>query len=51
MGLGDANIDLLEGGSRGLHVAVSVIEGDKSFALALEQALAGYLFESRVQTR
>ena len=51
MGLGDANIDVLEGGSRGLRVTVSVIEGDKSFVLALEQALAAYLFESRVQTR
>ena len=51
MGLGDANINVLEGGLRGLRVTVSVIEGDKSFVFALEQALAAYLFESRVQTR
>jgi hypothetical protein len=39
MGLGDANIYLLEGG---LRVTVSVIEGDRSFVLALEQAIAAY---------
>ena len=49
MGLGDANIDVLEGGSRGLRVTVSVIEGEKSFVSALEQALAAYLFEAKVQ--
>ena len=51
MGLGDANINVLEGGSRGLRVTVSVIEGDKSFVPALEQALASYLFEASVKTR
>ena len=51
MGLGDANIDLLEGRSRGLRVTLSVIDGDKSLVLALEEGLAAYLFEARVQTR
>jgi fatty-acyl-CoA synthase len=49
MGLGDANIDVVDGGARGMRVTVSVVEGDKSFVPALEQALAAYLFEAKVQ--
>ena len=49
MGLGDANIDVVDGGARGMRVTVSVVEGEKSFVPALEQALAAYLFEAKVQ--
>ncbi|MDB2614759.1 AMP-binding protein [Planktomarina temperata] len=49
MGLGDANIDVVDGGARGMRVTVSVVKGDKSFVPALEQALAAYLFEAKVQ--
>ena len=49
MGLGDVNIDVVEGGARGMRVTVSVVEGDKSFVPALQQALAAYLFEAKIQ--
>ena len=49
LGLGDANIDVVDGGARGMRVTVSVVEGEKSFVPALEQALAAYLFEAKVQ--
>ncbi len=48
MGLGDANIVVVDGGARGMRVTVTVAEGDRLSVPALEQALAAYLFEARV---
>jgi fatty-acyl-CoA synthase len=49
IGLNDANIDVVDGGARGMCVTVTVAEGDQLSVPALEQALAAYLFETRVQ--
>ncbi len=48
MGLGDANIEVVDGGARGMRVTVTIAEGDRLSVPALEQALAAYLFEARV---
>jgi fatty-acyl-CoA synthase len=49
IGLNDANIDVVDGGAHGMCVTVTVAEGDQLSVPALEQALAAYLFETRVQ--
>ena len=49
MGLNDATIDVIDGGARGMRVTVTVVKGDQLSVPALEQALAAYLFETRVQ--
>jgi fatty-acyl-CoA synthase len=49
MGLYDAIIDVVDGGTRGMRVTVTVGEEDQLSVTALEQALAAYLFEARVQ--
>lgn len=48
MGLGDANIEVFDGGARGMRVTVTVAEGDQLSVPALERALAAYLFEASV---
>ncbi len=49
MGLNDATIDVIDGGARGMRVTVTVVKGDQLSVPALEQALAAYLFETRLQ--
>lgn len=47
--LPNANIDVVAGGTRGMRVTVTLAPDDLSSVPALEQALAAYLFETRVQ--
>lgn len=49
MSLSDAIIDVVDGGTRGMRVTVTVAEEDQLSVPALEQALAAYLFEASVQ--
>lgn len=51
MGLRDAAITVVDGGARGMRVTVSLGAADHASVAALEQALAGYLFEAQVQLR
>ncbi len=48
MGLNDATIDVIDGGARGMRVTVTVNEGDQLSVPDIEQALAAYLFETKV---
>jgi fatty-acyl-CoA synthase len=51
LGLPDAQLDVREGGRRGLRVSVMLDARDAAQAPAVEQALAGFLFESEVGVR
>ncbi|MGZ5712780.1 MAG: AMP-binding protein [Caldimonas sp.] len=48
LALPEAQIEVSEGGRRGMRVSVILPEAARHSAPAVEQALAGYLFESRV---
>ena len=43
-----AQVDVAEGGARGMRVTVTLAAGDKGSVEAVETALADYLFESKV---
>jgi fatty-acyl-CoA synthase len=47
--LPDASVDVVDGGARGMQVTVTLAKADRSSALAVEKALAAYLFEARVR--
>ena len=49
LGLPGARVDVVEGGARGMGVTVTLAETDRSSAPAVEEALAAYLFEAKVQ--
>jgi fatty-acyl-CoA synthase len=49
LGLNNAGIDAVDGGARGMRVTVTLAEDDRSSVPTLEDALADYLFEARVQ--
>jgi fatty-acyl-CoA synthase len=49
LGLNNAGIDAVDGGARGMRVTVTLAEDDRSSVPTLEDALAAYLFEARVQ--
>jgi len=51
LGLPAAQVDVREGGRRGLRVSVMLDSSDGAQAPAVEQALAGFLFESEVGVR
>ncbi|CAN5900211.1 acyl-CoA synthetase [soil metagenome] len=48
LGVADARVRVTEGGRRGMRVEVTVPVADRLAIPAVEQALASYLFESRV---
>ncbi|HSW05862.1 AMP-binding enzyme, partial [Aquabacterium sp.] len=48
LGLADAQVQVHEGGRRGMQVSVQLTEAAGASVAAVEQALAGYLFEARV---
>lgn len=50
LGLPDARVDVALGGARGMTVTVTLPQRDSSTIARLECALAGFLFEARVQT-
>ena len=49
MGLPGAQVDVVEGGARGMRVTVTLADDDKSSAGAVEKALADFLFEAQVE--
>ncbi len=51
MGLFGADIDVVDGGARGMRVTVTIAEDDRASVPALEKELAAYLFEARVQVQ
>ena len=44
-----AQVDVAEGGARGMQVTVTLADGDRASADAVEKALAEYLFEAKVE--
>jgi fatty-acyl-CoA synthase len=48
LGLPEAQVRASEGGRRGLRVSVTLPEAARASVPAVEQALAGYLFETQV---
>ena len=48
-GIANAEIEVVAGGSRGMHVNITLSEGDRSSVTKLETALAAFLFEAQVQ--
>ncbi|MGZ5184662.1 MAG: hypothetical protein ACXWCO_06105, partial [Caldimonas sp.] len=48
LALPEAQIEVSEGGRRGMRVSVILPEAARHSAPAVEQALAGYLFETQV---
>lgn len=48
MALSGAEVEVVDGGSRGMRVTVTLAEKDQSSVSELEKLLADYLFESRV---
>ncbi len=51
MGLSGADIDVVDGGARGMRVTVTIAEDDRASVPALEKELAAYLFEAGVQVQ
>ena len=51
MALSGAEVEVVDGGSRGMRVTVTLAEKDQSSVSELEKLLADYLFESRVLPR
>lgn len=51
MALSGADIDVVDGGARGMRVTVTISEDDRASVPALEKELAAYLFEARVQVQ
>nr|WP_319948629.1 AMP-binding protein [uncultured Shimia sp.] len=49
LGLGNARVDVLAGGSRGMRVTVTLSKDDRSSVEHVETALASFLFEAQVQ--
>jgi fatty-acyl-CoA synthase len=49
IGLQKADIDIIDGGALRMRVTVSVDEVDQLSVPDIEQALAAYLFETRVK--
>lgn len=49
MGLHAAAIHVVDGGARGMRVTVTVVEADQASVPTLEQALAAYVFEAKLQ--
>ena len=49
LGLTNACVDVVTGGSRGMHVTVTLPESDQSSVAKVETALEAFLFEGRVQ--
>jgi fatty-acyl-CoA synthase len=49
LGLADACVDVVVGGSRGMRVTVILPEKNQSSASEVDNALAAFLFEARVQ--
>ncbi|MEH6503670.1 MAG: AMP-binding protein [Cycloclasticus sp.] len=47
--MAEAGVEVVDGGSRGMCVTVTVSEDDRVSVAALEKVLAGYLFEARVK--
>jgi fatty-acyl-CoA synthase len=48
LGLSEADVEVVDGGARGMRVTVTLSKDDRSSIPALEKALAAYLFEARV---
>jgi fatty-acyl-CoA synthase len=48
LGLADADVSVSEGGRRGMRVSVTLPEAARLSVVAVEDALASYLFEARV---
>ncbi len=51
LALPDAEVDVVDGGSRGMRVTVTLTEDQRSTVPALDKELAAYLFEARVQVQ
>ncbi len=51
MGLPNAEIEVLDGGARGMRITIALTEDDRSSVAGLEKELAAYHFEARVQVR
>ena len=49
LGLSNARVDAVAGGSRGMRVTVTLSEDDRSSIGDIERALASFLFEAQVQ--
>lgn len=49
LGLSAAGVEVVDGGARGMRVAVTLTEDDRGSVPALEKALAAYLFDAKVQ--
>lgn len=49
LGLPSADVEVTDGGTRGMRVTVKLAECDKPSAPDVEKALAAYLFEANVQ--
>ncbi|AXI48203.1 acyl-CoA synthetase [Sulfitobacter sp. SK012] len=49
LGLSPAGVEVLDGGTRGMRVTVTLCEADRPSALIVENVLAAYLFEAEVQ--
>ncbi|WP_137699322.1 AMP-binding protein [Marimonas lutisalis] len=49
LGIANARIEVVAGGSRGMRVTVTLSEGDRTSVEKLENALAAFLFEAQVQ--
>lgn len=49
LGLADASVDVVAGGSRGMRVTVTLSENDRSSIGKVETALTAFLFEASVQ--
>jgi fatty-acyl-CoA synthase len=49
LGLPEADVDVVDGGVRGMRVTVTLNQADQSSVPTVEKALASYLFEARVR--
>lgn len=48
-GIANAHVEVVTGGSRGMHVSITLSKGDRASVTKLEAALAAFLFEAQVQ--
>lgn len=48
LGLPGADINVVDGGARGMRVTVTLAGADRASAAAVKEALAAYLFEAKV---
>ncbi len=49
LGLAKAGVDVVAGGPRGMRVTVTLTQDDRASVSAVEEVLARFLFEARVE--